>query len=589
MRESIFTGLLQNIAILLAFAMLYQNFWISDKVAKNLSTKIFTGVVLSGIGILIMFTPWTWTPGIAFDTRSVMLAVSGLFFGPIPTLIAIASTGLLRIFIGGDGMFMGVAVIITSGGIGMLWRKFRTNWRSKNSYIELLYLGIVVHITMLACTLLLPSEKIVETFRLILIPVLFIYIPATMVLGQLMLKQYKNKQNELAQKNLKEYERRFTHILKSGNVVSLILDKEGSLVFCNDYLLEITGYTKDEIINKNWFDVFLPNSIKEEVKKFFYVGLTKKEIKNSNENEILKKNGELLYVLWHNIVLRSSDNTVTGVASIGVNITDTKKHELDLQKKNDKIATQNEAYKRINIELQQEKERAEESNRLKTAFLANMSHEIRTPMNGILGFADLLKTPHLTDEKQQKYILAIEKSGQRMLNIIQNIIDISMIESGIKELQYSEMNIREELNIIYNSLKDEVEKKGLNLLFTTHLSEENMMVNTDKEKFIAIMTNLIKNGIKFTNQGSIEFGCEKRNSFIQCYVKDTGAGIKEELRELIFENFRQGSESLNRNYEGAGLGLSITKAYVEMLGGEIWLKSEVEKGTAFYFTIPINP
>jgi CheY-like chemotaxis protein len=254
--------------------------------------------------------------------------------------------------------------------------------------------------------------------------------------------------------------------------------------------------------------------------------------------------------------------------------------------------------KQAEKELIEAKNKAEESDRLKSAFLANMSHEIRTPMNGILGFTELLREPMLTGEEQQKFIDIIEKSGLRMLNIINDIINISKIEAGQVEISIKETNVNEQLEYIYIFFKKEAEQKKLNLSFKDSLSKDDAVIKTDREKIYAVLTNLVKNAIKFTPSGSIEFGCEKKGEFLEFYVKDTGRGIREEQRELIFERFRQGSELINRDYEGSGLGLTISRGYIEMLGGKIWVCPNMhknpktgileEKGSIFYFTIPIH-
>ncbi|MHB1146771.1 MAG: PAS domain-containing hybrid sensor histidine kinase/response regulator [Lutibacter sp.] len=262
------------------------------------------------------------------------------------------------------------------------------------------------------------------------------------------------------------------------------------------------------------------------------------------------------------------------------------KRAAELAIANKELLFQNNEKEKRAAELVIAKERAEESDRLKSAFLANMSHEIRTPMNGILGFAGLLTTPNLTGEKQQEYIRIIENSGKRMLNIINDIVSISKIESGILEVNISESNLNDQMEYIHNFFKSDTDKKGIVFIANNSLAKKNVIIKTDKEKLYAILTNLVKNAIKFTNTGSIEFGCEKKGNFLEFYVKDSGVGIRQEQKTLIFERFRQGSESLNRNYEGAGLGLSISKAYVELLGGKIWVESEEGKGSAFYFTIP---
>ena len=234
------------------------------------------------------------------------------------------------------------------------------------------------------------------------------------------------------------------------------------------------------------------------------------------------------------------------------------------------------------------KELAEESDRLKSAFLANMSHEIRTPMNSILGFTELLKTEDLTGKQQKEYIQNIKKGGDRLLNIINDIIDISKIESGQMKVSITKTNINEQIEYISSFFRPEVEEKGIQLIFKNTLPDKDAVINTDREKIFAILTNLVKNAIKFTGEGFIELGYKKKEKLLEFFVKDTGSGIRQEHKEFIFERFRQGSDSLVRNYEGAGLGLSISKAYVEMLGGTIWVDSELGKGSVFYFTIPYN-
>jgi PAS domain S-box-containing protein len=237
-------------------------------------------------------------------------------------------------------------------------------------------------------------------------------------------------------------------------------------------------------------------------------------------------------------------------------------------------------------ELIKAKERAEESDRLKSAFLANMSHEIRTPMNGILGFADLLKEPDLSGEKQQEYIGIIEKSGARMLNIINDIIDISKIEAGLIQLDITASDINKQIEYICNFFKPEVKAKGMKISYSTPLTANESTITTDREKVYAILTNLVKNAIKYTNQGSIEFGYDKKGGYLEFFVKDTGIGIPKGRQEAIFERFIQADISDKMANQGAGLGLAITKAYVEMLGGNIWVESEEGIGSVFYFTLP---
>ena len=231
-------------------------------------------------------------------------------------------------------------------------------------------------------------------------------------------------------------------------------------------------------------------------------------------------------------------------------------------------------------------EKAKESDRLKSAFLANMSHEIRTPMNGILGFASLLKDSSLTSTEITRYTDIIETSGERMLNIINNLVNISKIEAGIVTVRKTATKINDLLHYFNTFFYPEAKSKNLLLTFTTGLPAEQAIVDTDSEKLNAILMNLIKNSIKYTHQGSIEFGYKLKDNYLEFFVADTGIGIPKDRQDAVFDRFIQADIEDSEVYEGAGLGLAISKAYVEMLGGTIRLESTEGVGSTFFFTIP---
>jgi signal transduction histidine kinase len=248
---------------------------------------------------------------------------------------------------------------------------------------------------------------------------------------------------------------------------------------------------------------------------------------------------------------------------------------------------------RIENELKDARDRAQESDRLKTAFLANMSHEIRTPMNGILGFANLLKDTDLSDDQRDLYLKHIEHSSQQLLNIVNDIIDISMIESGQLKISNRPVRINPVLDDIYSSFFHRIrgdEPGQQKVAFSLHKEEKSpdFTLVIDDSRLTQIFNNLISNAIKYTEEGEITFGYSiQKKRHVQFFVKDTGIGIPTDKREMIFDRFGQISESKIAHPSGTGLGLSISKSLVELMGGEMWVESTVGEGSQFFFTLPL--
>ena len=340
----------------------------------------------------------------------------------------------------------------------------------------------------------------------------------------------------------------------------------GELTFVNDRLCEIFNLTTEEILGLGW-QVAVHRHDLEAIKKSWHEALSKNEPGRA-EFRILWKDGSLRWLLGHIVPETNNDFEKAGYVGTVTDITELK-------------AIQQE---QTSLRIQ-----AEKSDQLKSAFLANMSHEIRTPMNGILGFSNLLKEPRLSGEKKLKYIHIIEESGSRMLSIIDNLINISKIESGAIETQFNETNIKKVLKDVHDVLSIEADKKKLTLNIQCDNDDASDMYLVDSEKLYGILTNLVKNAIKFTDEGSVTFGYKRVSNQLKFFVKDTGIGIPENRLNAIFKRFIQADVMDTMARQGAGLGLTIAKAYVEMLGGEIWVESTVMKGTSFYFTIPSQP
>lgn len=242
--------------------------------------------------------------------------------------------------------------------------------------------------------------------------------------------------------------------------------------------------------------------------------------------------------------------------------------------------------KKVEIDLIAAKEKAEESDRLKTAFLQNISHEIRTPMNAIVGFSDFLNDPDLEVEERKHLTEIIIQSSKQLLYIITDIVSIATIEAGQEKISEKEINLNSICKIVEEHYAPKALNQNVSLSYKVMLDDEESNIITDEIKLQQILSNLVGNALKFTMQGHVEFGYKVKDDQLEFYVEDTGIGVPPEMHTEIFKRFRQVEITASRQFGGSGLGLSISKAYVEILGGKIWLNSEPGKGSMFLFIIP---
>jgi len=351
-------------------------------------------------------------------------------------------------------------------------------------------------------------------------------------------------------------------LFRESPSVNLLIDpKNGKIVDANNAALNFYGYTIDEIRNLDFGNINTMPEIDVQ-KKMMQAQLSREGYVFTHR----QKNGQTREVEIYTEKLLLENQLLLNAIVIDVT------ERLQAEKK-----------------IIEAKQRAEESDNLKTSFLANMSHEIRTPMNSILGFSDLLLAGGIQEEMRQEYLKLIYSNGQHLLSLINDIIDISKIEANQLKIIPEEIKVNKLLDELYLVFDNRRVKKNLSFTFELIKGSQNpdFKVFTDGVRLRQILTNLIENAFKFTEKGFVQFGYKSRDDgMLQFFVKDSGIGIPKEKHEVIFSVFQRIEDSYVRNYSGAGLGLSITRSLVEKLGGHIWLMSDIGIGSRFYFTLP---
>jgi PAS domain S-box-containing protein len=377
-------------------------------------------------------------------------------------------------------------------------------------------------------------------------------------LEQKKIRLEKNKSEEA----LKQSEERFRNLFQNNLSVMLLVDPDTGRIMDSNYSAEqFYGWTHEQLLNMRIQDI---NTLNEAIAEDLQRAKAQKQIHFEFRHKLADGSTRDVEVFSSKITIQEKDY----LHSIIHDITEKKK---------------------IFEELSAAKEKAEEADRLKTAFLHNISHEIRTPLNAIVGFSSILGNPELTADKRKDFLDIINTSNDQLLSIISGIIALATLEAGQEQIAEKETDINLVLLNVYEQFL--VSHIPADVTFSYHpaLPDELALVYIDPVKLMQILVNLVGNALKFTHKGKVRFGYTLIGSKLRFFIEDTGIGIPEEMHELIFERFRQVDNTATRKYGGTGLGLALSKGYVELLGGSIALTSEPGKGSFFSFTLPYKP
>ncbi|PWD98714.1 PAS domain S-box protein [Marinilabilia rubra] len=402
-----------------------------------------------------------------------------------------------------------------------------------------------------------------------------------------------------AENALKVNEEKYRLLVENQSDLVVKVDREGYLLYVSPSYCKLFAKSEDELLNKKFMPLVHPEdraSTEEAMKKL-----------NDSPHQVLLEQRAMTkdgwkWLAWSDTAILNERGEISEIIGVGRDVTEQKMAEKALQESREMLERQNEEYASLNEEyltmneeltsinedLSTAIERAEESEKLKTAFLQNMSHEIRTPLNSIIGFSEMLGMDYLTDDDRKEFTTIIVNSSRQLLDLVNDILTISAIETRQEMANVIPVNINDLVSELHGIFRSKAKEKGVLLKLNKSLNNGMAVLLTDELKLRQILINLLGNALKFTDEGFVEYGYElKEDSEFVFYVKDTGVGIPLKMQDRIFDRFMQADNNIKGHFGGTGLGLAICKGHVEMLGGKIWLESTPGVGSVFYFTLPV--
>ncbi len=551
--------LVKIVSILLALSLLQGfvvRFWHNNKAIE----KSLTGLLFGGICVVGMMLPVEIIPGVIFDPRSVILSMAGLFGGFAVAAISAVIAGGYRIWIGGGGVYVGVAVVISCAALGLLYRYGQRKGWVKIGPSQLLLFGLIVHLVEVLLFTQLPAEVVDRVMGTVALPLVLTFTPATAILGMLLVDIENRSKMESA---LKESEAKLSRQLQYTPLASLSIDENFVCTQWNKAAEKIFGYTAEEILGHDLSKVMIPDHEKEEVLEILDMLLAQKGgTRSINENKT--RDGRTITCEWYNTPIVDEHGRAIGISSLCEDIT----AQENIRKEQQLLTSELEAR---NAELER--------------FVYTVSHDLRSPLISIKGFTGLLRKDLDSNdmEKVEADMEKINNATDTMGELLSGLLELSRIGRIINPPEFG--SLASLVNQAAENVRDKIIARGVELRINDDMPD----YWGDRIRLLEVFQNLIENAVKFMgDQPSpcIEISAEANGEMIQCKVKDNGIGIEPVYHDRIFNLF----ERLDLNIEGTGIGMALVKRIIEAHAGTITVESNGDQqGSCFLFTLPGKP
>ena len=551
--------LIKAVSILLALSLLQGfivRFWRKNKTVEH----ILSGLLFGGICVVGMMLPIEVTPGVIFDPRSVILSMAGLFGGAIVAAISAVIAAVYRIWIGGGGVYVGVAVIVACTSLGLAYRYAQHKDWVKIGPWQLLVFGFVVHVIEVALFTQLPAEVVQRVMDTVALPMIITFTPATAFLGLLLVDIDNRFKTESA---LRESEARLSRHLQYTPLAAMSLDNEYRCTQWNRAAEKIFGYSADEVLGEDLSKLVIPDHEKQEVFEVLdSLKAQKGGTRNINENRT--KDGRTIVCEWYNTPILDDQGRTIGISSLCEDVT-----EQETIRREQEILTRE--LETRNAELER--------------FVYTVSHDLRSPLVTIKGFIGLLQKD-IDDNDVDRInndLQKINKAADTMGDLLSGLLELSQIGRIVNPPESGSLDRLVDQAI--ENVASEIGERGIEIVRTDNMPD----YWGDRLRLLEVFQNLIENAVKFMGDQPaprIEISATENGDKIVCEIHDNGIGIDPEYHERIFDLF----ERLNPEIDGTGIGMTLVRRIIEAHGGEIGIESEGNRqGTSFIFTLPVKP